>query len=89
MWLRVADERDVFFAELIERSLPLHDVTDHLGIDKPTLGSGELWLDGNKQEFFLVDVDVANTVIEGYYQDESPAGNHVDYEVTIYLEVEE
>lgn len=86
LWLRVADQRDVFYADSVEVNSPIHDFTAYKGITKPSIGYGELWFDGTKHEFFKIDVEVENTIIEGFYEDNELIGE--TYEVTIYLEVE-
>ena len=86
LWLRVADERDVFYASSIDMNLPIHDTTHLRGMPKPSLGRGQKWFDGTKDEFFSLDVPIENTIIEGFFEDsESIIG---DYHVTIYLEIE-
>ena len=87
VWLRVADERDVLYADAVQVIGHFHETNIHRGIVKPSLGSGQKWFDGTKDEFFSIDIDLKNTVIEGYYEDSGAIVG--EYEVIIYLEVEE
>lgn len=84
LWLRIADQRDVFYSEAVEFSLPRYDMTTDRKITKPGLGIGQKWFDGGKDEFFTLDVDIDNTIIEGYYEDISVV--HRAYSIFIHLE---
>lgn len=86
VWLRVEDERDVLYTESILVNAVPFDYSTFIGTPKPSVGNGEKWFDGAKDEFFTLDVDMENTIIEGFYQDHLMIKG--EYEVTIYLEVE-
>lgn len=86
LWLRIADQRDIFFASSVELNSQVYDTTHFGDMPKPSLGQGQKWFDGTKDEFLSIDVDNVNTIIEGFYEDsEAVIG---EYEVTIYLEIE-
>lgn len=85
-WLRVADKRDVFYAD----SLYYSDskVFDYSTIPVTGISAkGDWWFAGTKRSLFSVDVLTENGFIEGYYEDQSFLGA-VDYQLKVYLELE-
>ncbi|MBL4625898.1 MAG: hypothetical protein JKY42_12280 [Flavobacteriales bacterium] len=87
LWLRIPEQRDVFFAESVKRALPLHNltITNHYPLDD--FGKGTYWTQGKKEEFFTINVAIKTNIVEGYYIDRITTGND-DYKLRIYLTLE-
>lgn len=87
LWLRIPEQRDVFYADSVKRVLPLHNLTisNHSPLDD--FDKGTFWTQGTKEEFFSINVAVKNNIIEGYYIDRITTGNE-NYKLRIYLTLE-
>gem|GEM_PF-2215875 len=87
LWLRIPEKRDVFYAESIKQVLPLHNltITNHKPLDD--FGNGTYWTQGEKEEFFTINVDVKTNIVEGFYIDRITTGNE-NYKLRIYLTLE-
>jgi len=85
LWLRIAENRDVFFADIPEQSN--HINVDLIGLEKVGQSMlAEWWFSGTEQKFFDITVPVEDLLIEGYYADESRFAA-VNYKLRIYLEL--
>ncbi|MBL4862835.1 MAG: hypothetical protein JKY09_07460 [Crocinitomicaceae bacterium] len=87
LWLRIPEQRDVFYAESVKRVLPLHNltITNHRPLDD--FGNGTYWTQGKKEEFFTVNVDVTTNLVEGFYMDRITTDQE-KYTLKIYLTLE-
>lgn len=87
LWLRIPEQRDVFYADSVKRVLPLHNLTisNHSPLDD--FAKGTFWTQGTKEEFFSINVAVKTNIIEGYYIDRITTGNE-NYKLRIYLTLE-
>lgn len=87
LWLRIPEQRDVFFAEIVQRPLPFHNQTipNHRPVDD--FGNGSFWTQGKKEEFYSVCVDVTTNIVEGFYVDRMTTKGS-KYQLKIYLTLE-
>lgn len=87
LWLRIPQQRDVFFAHIIKAEKKEHN-SQLPRISNFTFGSGEAWIDGLKEEPFSIEVEEADTILEGFYMDQIRSSFRTPYSVSIYLELE-
>ncbi len=103
LWLKVAEKRDVFFAEIVKTNLTQNDWYSYdlpfvkdthgkIGLKTNTtypisFGQGRAWIDGTKDEFFSIEVLPENLIIEGYYTN-TLTSLRGGYTVNIYLAIE-
>lgn len=86
LWLRSPQIRDVFFAHILK-------TTDHAYSNNSFVpefvpfGSGDAWIDGKKESFLHLDLDVKNPLLEGYYTNELRSRG-LSYNVNIYITLE-
>lgn len=89
LWLRIPEQRDVFFAETIRQPYAGYDST---GFGKtaglPSFAIGHPWVDAKKEEFLSVKIDRTVTLVEGYYEDRLTAMEGTQYYINIYLKLE-
>lgn len=86
LWLRIPECRDVFFADQVREFNHLQK--EFHGITFPILTTQpEWWFSGWKRDFFSINVPIEDTVLEGYYIDETPPAP-VSYLLKIYIELE-
>lgn len=88
LWLRIPEQRDVFFAEVVKVPLEDFDRASFAAIETITFGYGKAWIDGGKETSFSIRVDKCSTLIEGYYTDQLKTDGSLDYTVKIYLTLE-
>ena len=69
LWLRIPERRDVFYADLVRRPLPLHSQTISGLRPIDDFDQGTFWTQGTKEDFFEVDVSVQTNILEGFYID--------------------
>jgi hypothetical protein len=85
IWLRLPNSCDVFYANRVD--YPNHLAASPLELPCPGIGAGsEFWIKGSKQTAATVQVPIQNTVLEGYYEDQS-SEIAPKYVVRIYLEL--
>lgn len=86
LWLRIPENRDVFFADDVKEYNHLQK--EFHGVILPILTARpEWWLSGWKRDFFSIHVPIQDTIIEGYYVDET-APSVISYVLKIYLELD-
>lgn len=90
LWLRVPEERDVFFADDVKEYN--HIQQEFHGIAEPILTlQPDWWFSGWKREFFSITAPIEDTVVEGFYIDETKQtaiSTSTSYLLRIYLELE-
>jgi len=89
LWLRIPEERDVFYCETIRPSIrngANRSIDNFLVPPRGISTKGDWWLNGTKQEYFKVDVLTNRTIIEGFYVDRTK-GEIANYEIRIYLKL--
>ena len=83
LWLRTPQIRDVFFAHIFK--ITDHRYSNHSFVPELVpFGSGDAWIDGKKESFFHLDLDVKNPLLEGYYTNELRSKG-LSYKVNIYI----
>ncbi|MBI3136049.1 MAG: hypothetical protein HYZ14_15335 [Bacteroidetes bacterium] len=83
LWLRIPELRDVFYADRVQELnhlLPEEAIQELMG----QAMQPEWWFSGTRYTFFDVTVPVEDTLIEGFYEDESSFAT-VHYRLNIYL----
>lgn len=88
LWLRIPEQRDVFFAEVVKVPIEDYDRASFADIETITFGYGKAWIDGGKETSFSVSVEKCSTLIEGYYTDQLKTDVSPGYTVKIYLTIE-
>lgn len=86
LWLRIPECRDVFYAEDVKEYNHLqkefHTITQPILTTQP-----QWWFSGWKRDFFTTHVAIEETILEGYYVDETPPAV-VSYLLRIYIELQ-
>lgn len=72
LWLRIPEHRDVFFAD---------DVKENNHVQRGW------WFTSWKHNFLSINVPIEDTIIEGFYVDETPP-SIISYLLKIYIELE-
>ncbi len=85
LWLRIPEQRDVFYNELVHTN-PHEQKSMDWKTDSILSLQPEKWFSATKQKFFKIDVPIENTIIEGFYKDESQQ-DFIKYQVSIYLQL--
>lgn len=88
LWLRIPEQRDIFFAEVVKMPLNDYDLASFADLDTVSFGSGKAWIDGGKESSFSVLVEKCSTLLEGYYIDQLKGDMKPGYTVKIYLTIE-
>ena len=88
LWLRIPEQRDVFFAEVVKVPLEDFDRVTYADLEPLSFGSGTAWIDGGKETPFSIVVEKCSTLLEGYYIDQLKSDFNGSYTVKIYLTIE-
>lgn len=88
LWLRIPEQRDVFFAEVLKVPFQEFDKVSFVPLSSLSFGVGYAWVDGGKETTFSVVVETGSTLIEGYYTDQLKTDLNGSYTVKIYLTLE-
>jgi hypothetical protein len=88
LWLRIPEQRDVFFAEVVKVPLEDYDRASYTELDTVSFGYGKAWIDGGKEGSFSILVEKCSTLLEGYYIDQLKGDMNPGYTVKIYLTIE-
>ncbi len=88
LWLRIPEQRDVFFAEVVRVPLEDFDRVTFADLEPISFGRGRAWIDGGKESSFSIVVEKCSTLLEGYYIDQLRSDLGAGYTVKIYLTIE-
>lgn len=84
LWLRVPDQRDVFFADVLRPQI--YQVFE--GLSGFSIDQQPSWYQsGTKQEFFTMHVPIKHTIISGFYWDRLADSAKDTYQIKIYLKL--